>query len=52
VEVLEGGYRTWRRLVVGRLYDADLGLRLIRLDGYTGTAKTALLAEVAAWAGR
>jgi tRNA 2-selenouridine synthase len=45
VEVLEGGYRTWRRLVVGRLYDAELGLRLIRLDGYTGTAKTALLAR-------
>jgi tRNA 2-selenouridine synthase len=52
VEVLEGGYRTWRRLVVGRLYDADLGLRLIRLDGYTGTAKTALLAEVAALGGQ
>jgi tRNA 2-selenouridine synthase len=50
--VLEGGYRTWRRLVVGRLYDADLGLRLIRLDGYTGTAKTALLAEVAALGGQ
>jgi tRNA 2-selenouridine synthase len=52
VEVLEGGYRTWRRLVVGRIYDADLGLRLIRLDGYTGTAKTALLAEVAALGGQ
>ncbi len=52
VEVLDGGYRTWRRLVVGRLYDADLGLRLIRLDGYTGTAKTALLAEVEAQGGQ
>jgi tRNA 2-selenouridine synthase len=52
VEVLEGGYRTWRRLVVGRLYDADLGLRLIRLDGFTGTAKTALLAEVASLGGQ
>jgi tRNA 2-selenouridine synthase len=52
VEVLEGGYRTWRRLVVGRLYDADLGLRLIRLDGFTGTAKTALLAEVAGLGGQ
>jgi tRNA 2-selenouridine synthase len=47
VEVLEGGYRTWRRLVVARLYERDLGLRVIRLDGYTGTAKTLLLAEVA-----
>jgi tRNA 2-selenouridine synthase len=52
VEVLEGGYRTWRRLVVGRLYEAELGLRIIRLDGYTGTAKTALLAEVAAMGGQ
>jgi len=52
VEVLEGGYRTWRRLVVGRLYDADLGMRVIRLDGYTGTAKTALLAEVAGLGGQ
>jgi tRNA 2-selenouridine synthase len=52
VEALEGGYRTWRRLVVGRLYDADLGFRLIRLDGFTGTAKTALLAEVAGLGGQ
>jgi tRNA 2-selenouridine synthase len=52
VEVLEGGYQTWRRLVVGRLYEAELGLRVIRLDGYTGTAKTALLAEVAALGGQ
>jgi tRNA 2-selenouridine synthase len=52
VEVLEGGYRTWRRLVVGRLYDADLGLKVIRLDGYTGTAKTALLARVASLGGQ
>lgn len=52
VEVLDGGYRSWRRLVVGRLYDADLGLKVIRLDGYTGTAKTALLAEVAALGGQ
>jgi tRNA 2-selenouridine synthase len=52
VEVLEGGYRSWRRLVVGRFYDADLGLRLIRLDGFTGTAKTALLGEVARLGGQ
>jgi tRNA 2-selenouridine synthase len=52
VETLEGGYRSWRRLVVGRLYDAELGLRIVRLDGYTGTAKTALLAEVAALGGQ
>lgn len=52
VEVLEGGYRTWRRLVVGRLYEAPLGLQVIRLDGYTGTAKTALLAAVATLGGQ
>jgi tRNA 2-selenouridine synthase len=52
VETLEGGYRTWRRLVVARLYDADLGLRVIRLDGYTGTAKTRILQEVARLGGQ
>ena len=43
VEVLEGGYRSYRRAVVAALYDRDLPFRLIRLDGNTGTAKTALL---------
>ncbi|MDG4647383.1 tRNA 2-selenouridine(34) synthase MnmH [Roseibacterium sp. SDUM158017] len=52
VQTLEGGYRSWRRLVVGRLYDVDLKLRVVRLDGYTGTAKTALLAEIAALGGQ
>ena len=46
-EVLEGGYRTWRRHVVGQLYDAVLPFRVIRLDGYTGTAKTEVLKRVA-----
>ncbi|MFV1878463.1 tRNA 2-selenouridine(34) synthase MnmH [Nioella sp.] len=44
VEVLEGGYRSYRRAVVEALYHGDLPFRLIRLDGNTGTAKTALLA--------
>jgi tRNA 2-selenouridine synthase len=52
VEVLEGGYRTWRRLVVGGSTMPISGLDLIRLDGYTGTAKTALLARSRRWAGR
>lgn len=51
-ETVAGGYRSWRRLVVQRLYDTPLGLRMIRLDGYTGTAKTALLHEVAAQGGQ
>jgi tRNA 2-selenouridine synthase len=46
-EVLEGGYRTWRRHVVARLYQSALPFRVIRLDGYTGTAKTEVLNRVA-----
>ena len=47
VTVLEGGYRTWRRAVVARLHDGELGLKLILLDGPTGCGKTALLGELA-----
>ncbi|SDW60619.1 tRNA 2-selenouridine synthase [Ruegeria halocynthiae] len=43
-EVVEGGYRTYRRLVKQFLYDEALPYRLMALDGYTGTAKTDLLA--------
>jgi tRNA 2-selenouridine synthase len=42
-EVIEGGYRSYRRLVNAMLYDRALPLRLVALDGYTGTAKTELL---------
>ncbi len=44
VEVLEGGYQTWRRLVVAALYDTPVAAPLVVLDGNTGTAKTELLA--------
>ncbi|GGG74358.1 tRNA 2-selenouridine synthase [Salipiger pallidus] len=47
-EVVEGGYRTYRRLVTAALYDEPLPFRLIQLGGYTGTAKTALLPKLAA----
>ncbi len=47
-EVVEGGYRTYRRLVNSYLYDTPLPHRLIALDGYTGTAKTDILARVRA----
>ncbi|MGY6632427.1 MAG: tRNA 2-selenouridine(34) synthase MnmH [Alkalilacustris sp.] len=47
VAVLEGGYRSWRRLVVRALYDGPLGWRLILLDGNTGTAKTEVLQRAA-----
>lgn len=43
-EVVQGGYRTYRRLVKRYLYDDPLQHRLVALDGYTGTAKTELLA--------
>ncbi len=43
VELLEGGYRSYRRLVVAMLSDFPLPHRLVLLDGNTGTAKTELL---------
>lgn len=43
VEVVEGGYRSYRRLVAARLYDTALTQRLILVDGGTGTGKTELL---------
>ncbi len=42
-EVVEGGYRSYRRLVNRYLYDDPLPHRLVALDGYTGTAKTEIL---------
>ncbi|MCR8549782.1 tRNA 2-selenouridine(34) synthase MnmH [Salipiger sp. P9] len=47
-EAVEGGYRSYRRLVTGALYEMPLPHRLIQLGGYTGTAKTALLPRLAA----
>ena len=42
-EVVQGGYQTYRRLVQHLLYESTLPHRFILLDGYTGTAKTAVL---------
>lgn len=47
-EVIDGGYRTYRRLVNRYLYDDPLPHRLVALDGYTGTAKTDLLLHLKA----
>ncbi len=47
-EVVEGGYRSYRRLVKQFLYDEVLPYRLVALDGYTGTAKTDLLGHLKA----
>lgn len=47
-EVVDGGYRTYRRLVKRYLYDDPLPHHLVALDGYTGTAKTDLLDHLSA----
>ena len=46
-EVIEGGYRSYRRLVVQAMHDTPLPHRVILLDGNTGTAKTDVLALLA-----
>lgn len=46
--VLTGGYKTYRRAVQKRLYEDVLNLRLVLLDGGTGSAKTDILARAAA----
>lgn len=45
--VLDGGYRTYRREVVRRLYDGALDLRFVLLDGQTGVGKTEVLGRLA-----
>jgi tRNA 2-selenouridine synthase len=47
VEALEGGYRSYRRLVVRALYDTPLRHRVVVLGGMTCTAKTDLLKALA-----
>ena len=47
VELIEGGYKSYRRLVVQALYDQPLAHRLILIDGGTGTGKTRLLVRLA-----
>lgn len=46
-ETVQGGYQSYRRLVVRTLYDTPWPVPVIQLAGYTGTAKTDLLARVA-----
>lgn len=47
VEVLEGGYKTWRGLVIRALGKPPAAARVIVLDGNTGSAKTELLGHLA-----
>ncbi len=51
-EVVQGGYRTYRRLVNSYLYETPLLFQFVALDGYTGTAKTDILTEVGALGGQ
>jgi tRNA 2-selenouridine synthase len=46
VETLEGGYQSYRRLVVECLYTKPMPSRVVLLDGNTGTAKTDILAAL------
>ncbi|MBE3637017.1 tRNA 2-selenouridine(34) synthase MnmH, partial [Mangrovicoccus algicola] len=46
-EQVDGGYRSYRRLVAGMLHDTPLPFRAVVLSGMTCTAKTVLLAELA-----
>ncbi|PRX31945.1 tRNA 2-selenouridine synthase [Meinhardsimonia xiamenensis] len=48
VETLAGGYRSYRRVVAHAMHEAPLAHRLVLLDGNTGTAKTEILARLAA----
>ncbi|MGB7318485.1 MAG: tRNA 2-selenouridine(34) synthase MnmH [Planktotalea sp.] len=45
-ELLEGGYRSYRSLVVNALYHTQLAHRFVLLDGNTGSGKTAILHEL------
>lgn len=44
VETLAGGYKAWRALVMAALDSLPPALRIVLLDGNTGSAKTDLLA--------
>ncbi|MEK6205027.1 MAG: tRNA 2-selenouridine(34) synthase MnmH, partial [Amylibacter sp.] len=46
VEVLKGGYRSYRSLVVDTLYDTPFPSPVVVLGGNTGTAKTDLLLQL------
>lgn len=48
VEVLEGGYKSWRGLVVQELYDRPVRAPVVVIDGNTGAAKTEVLTHLAA----
>ncbi|MGJ8616423.1 MAG: tRNA 2-selenouridine(34) synthase MnmH [Sulfitobacter sp.] len=46
VSLLQGGYRSYRRLVSAMLYDTPLAHRITLIEGGTGSAKTRLLTHL------
>ena len=47
VDRVDGGYKSWRALVVDRVQNQPLAAPVIVLDGNTGSAKTAILGRLA-----
>src|SRR5665213_3071874 len=43
---IAGGYKSWRRHVTARLYDAEPEFRVVLLDGNTGCGKTEILVQL------
>ena len=48
VNRIDGGYKTWRRLVVDLVQNGRVPSPVVVLDGNTGSAKTAILGRLAA----
>jgi tRNA 2-selenouridine synthase len=46
--IIDGGYKTWRRLVVDALFESAAPINLVRIDGETGSGKTGVLGALAA----
>ncbi len=46
-EVVEGGYKAYRKRVQQALYEAEFAPKVVLLDGNTGTAKTDILVALA-----
>ena len=44
--VLEGGYKSYRRLIVDKLYEKPIKHNIIVVSGYTGTGKTTVLGKL------
>ena len=52
VELLEGGYKSYRRLVQALLYEGTFPAPILLIDGGTGSAKTEILVRVGARGGQ